>query len=269
MTVLKVLFLLCLVHTTGALTSQTLVDGPNLPATTNNCASCDGVPWMNNPPNWFMFFLPPDSFSTILFHTDFNFSIPAGGIITGVEVNYSSDFLSPAAKDTLVQLAYNGALIGANMAMDSAYSQIPRTYGDSLTMWGATLTPSIVNHPSFGFGLRIDTDTAPVNGGLPAPTMSIYYYNATTGSMEVAHSTTIRLFYSYSDNTLRIISKPGTYYLRIIDVLGKVILFPQVFHSDGQVDFRFPDALPSGVYVAILSDVKGQLIFKDKFNIIH
>lgn len=244
--------------------AQPIAIGPNSPTTTLNCPTCPGTPWTNNPPNWVQFFLPPDSFSTILYYTKFGFSVPTGATITGIKLRYAGDFLGPTATDTLMQLTYNGALIGSNMALDSAYTQIARTYGDSLNLWGATLTPAMVNDTTFGAGLRIETDAQAINGGLPIPTITIYYQNPITGLMESTQSGWINLRYSALENSILLENISGRYQLSVFDLQGKQVLQSLPVGNNKVV---LPTPLKTGVYIGSLKDENGDTQLRGKFLI--
>lgn len=254
------LFLISLLF--SGLNAQPISIGPNSPATTLNCTSCAGVPWTNNPPYWVQFFLPPDSFSSILYYTKFGFSVPTGATITGVKLQYAGDFLGPTASDTLMQLTYNGVLIGSNMALDSAYSGIARTYGDSLNLWGAALTPAMVNDTTFGAGIRIETDAQSINGGLPAPTITIFYLNAITGMMESTQSGWINLRYSMLENSVLFGNISGNFQLTISDLQGKLVQQSLPVENDKVI---LPIPLKTGAYIGFLKDENGNIQKRGKF----
>lgn len=246
-----------------SLVAQPLYTGPLSPGNTGNCTSCAGVPWINNPPNWVQFFVPPDSFSTILYYKNFGFAIPASATITGIKVYYAGDFLGPTASDTLVQLTHNNLLIGSNQAMDSAYANLPRTYGDSLNLWGATLTPAIVNDTTFGFGIRIETDVQPINGGLPPPVMTLYFTNAVTGAQEQIQLEMPQLWYQSLNSILHFGMPVERAELSVLDINGKVVF--QASGINGN-QAEITSELPAGIYIGRLVSDKGEFLGQLKFR---
>jgi hypothetical protein len=150
------------------------------------------------------------------------------------------------------------------MALDSAYAGIARTYGDSLNLWGATLTPAMVNDTTFGAGLRIETDAQPINGGLPAPAITVYYLNPITGLMESTQSGWINLRYSSLENSILIDNISGNHQLSIFDLQGKQVLQSLPIENDKVV---LPTPLKAGVYIGSLKDEKGNTNLRGKFLI--
>lgn len=251
------LFALLLTLAINPVFGQTLQQGPFPPDYTANCSTCPGVPWVNNPPNWVQFFLPPDSFSTLLYYTDFGFTVPTGSVITGVKVYYAGDFLGPQAKDTVVQLLHNNTLIGSNQSMDSMYSQVPRTYGDSLNTWGATLTPAIVNDSTFGVALRIETNAQAINGGLGLPVMTLYYQNPATGLEQQATREIIRIHYNRELHALLTNGIPENSVVSFWDIQGKCIHSPiQVSQSRIQLN----EILPKGIWIVRVVNAEGEVV---------
>jgi len=261
---MKILLIILLLSLATLSQAQPLTTGPQAPGNTANCSSCPGTPWVSNPPNWIQFFLPPDSFSTILYYKDFGFSIPAGVTITGVKVYYAGDYLGPQASDTLVQLTHNNTLIGTNIALDSAFAGIARTYGDSLNNWGASLTSSMINDTTFGFGVRIETDVQPINGGLPIPQMTVYYQNPITGIIEEATSQTNRIWYRADDQSLNVFQAPENSLVKIYNLDGKLI-YNSIPVSGNKVFLS--ESLPSGLYIGEIHSAEGSVLNRIKFSV--
>lgn len=119
--------------------------------------------------------------------TDFGFTIPGGSTIDGVEVLYTLTDSGGSAPRRLVESQlYNGGNIGTVKSPGSLW--VTQTLGGATDIWGATLTPAIVN--SMGFGIRLIGSV-----GFPASspdivitvtsiTMTVYYTagSATTGA---------------------------------------------------------------------------------------
>src|SRR5260370_5380339 len=93
--------------------------------------------------------------------TGFGFSIPDGAIITGIELNFV--YVSQSSTTALVNnvsLFNAGAAIGTfknpNLPIKSVTQQL--NLGSFSDVWGATLTPAIVNSSTFGFGVQYSFD---------------------------------------------------------------------------------------------------------------
>lgn len=88
--------------------------------------------------------------SDYLYFYDLNLNVPAGATITGVKVYHTRGGCNAGASviDTL-HLAYNGAIV-STAKRDSTGNVITDTLGSSSDLWGAALTPAMVNSNSFG-----------------------------------------------------------------------------------------------------------------------
>jgi len=80
------------------------------------------------------------------------------GSDNGTYANTTGNF-GDAYRDQTIQLLSSGSLIGTNQAINSALgsSFAYRTYGGASSLWGATLTASIVNSSTFGVRIRMQT----------------------------------------------------------------------------------------------------------------
>jgi len=119
--------------------------------------------------------------------TDFGFTIPGGSTINGIEVLYTLTDSGGAATLGLVQSQlWSAANIGT--AKNPATAWTTQTLGGAADVWGATLSPAIVN--SMAFGVRLIGSV-----GFPASspdivltvtsiTMTVYYTagSSTTGA---------------------------------------------------------------------------------------
>jgi hypothetical protein len=126
---------------TSAIGSSAWTNPTNIQANDANNATSSGAQWTN----W-------------LRGTNFGFSIPAGNIITDVkfDVDIKSYTQSGGSASGWNAQLYDSGLIG---------SQQGNTFGTLLNtlltivsggLWGATLTPSIVNGSGFGVQLYVD-----------------------------------------------------------------------------------------------------------------
>jgi hypothetical protein len=119
--------------------------------------------------------------------TDFGFTVPGGSTIDGIEVLYTLTDSGGSAMRRLVESQlYSSGNIGTVKSPGSLWGNT--TLGGAADVWGATLTPAIVN--SMAFGVRLIGSV-----GFPASspdivlivtsiTMTVYYTAgaATTGA---------------------------------------------------------------------------------------
>lgn len=150
-------------------------DGPRSPGTGANDASLGDVAWSN--PGNIKVSDATYATSTItalqttqwLEATNFGFNIAAGDTIDGIMVEIQrKSGLTSTIDDLSVKLMKAGIITGIDHQNDLRWptSEAYFTYGDSLDLWGATLTPSDVNSSNFGVALRAATaaaDTASVD----------------------------------------------------------------------------------------------------------
>jgi hypothetical protein len=98
---------------------------------------------------------------------NFNFSIPAGTVICGIEVGIerrgSGITIGSSIQDNIVRLEKSGVLAGSNYASATSWtgSDFKATYGGPTDLWGTTWTPAQINATNFGCLL-----SAKLNSGL-------------------------------------------------------------------------------------------------------
>lgn len=121
---------------------------------------------------------------TDLIFSGYGFTVPTTATILGVTV---SAFLVSQASTTgtlsQVALFYEGAPTGTikTPATPFTVSDTEQTYGTATDTWGATLTPAIVNDPSFGFAMAVNLpDTTRLFIGTPFR-ITIYYAYPSSG----------------------------------------------------------------------------------------
>lgn len=80
------------------------------------------------------------------------------GSDNGTYANTGGNF-GDAYRDQTIQLLNSGSLIGTNQAINTALGTTfaYRTYGGASSLWGATLSASIVNGSTFGVRIRMQT----------------------------------------------------------------------------------------------------------------
>lgn len=163
-------------------------DGKEAWTATSSCLSDNG--------NYAYCVIPSSTYSDWLYPYSFGFAIPSFATIIGVkvEVGQKADTLNTIS-DSAVYL-YNGtANIGDNKANASYWpkSEATQTYGNATDLWGAVLTPAIVNDS--GFGVRISAQ----NGNLTSPKLAqvdfvritIYYTTPTIPEVETLPASSI------------------------------------------------------------------------------
>lgn len=115
----------------------------------------------------------------------FNLSVPAGATITGVTVSLNWLGQAPGAGVlTNVSLFYGGSAYGSVKSPGTANTNYPTTAqeGSSSDLWGATLTPAIVNSSLFGFGVQITAENVGTTRSfLNAFLVTVYYSLAPAG----------------------------------------------------------------------------------------
>ena len=96
-----------------------------------------------------------------LMANDFNFSIPAGATINGIEVTMDRAAANLLAlfrvRDETISLSLSNVLIGDNKANTTNWGLVFQTgvYGGSVDLWGTTLTATDINDPTFGVAVSV------------------------------------------------------------------------------------------------------------------
>jgi hypothetical protein len=152
-------------------------------------------PWTTtNYPFW----TAGDSASVVLLHGAFSsglqfinlgFALPADGIILGVEVSltrYERAFAN-VIQDYQASLCLGGARIGAGRAKVGYWPTIPTAtlYGSAVDGWSASLTPAIVNDPTFGFAIsaRNVSGTRTETGIITSISLTVYWKHSGGGEV--------------------------------------------------------------------------------------
>lgn len=100
--------------------------------------------------------------SSRLYCKDLRAAVPADAVITGVTVVLRD--ASTFFQDTTAHVQiHNGASLGAAKAVDftASMAMLVQTFGDPADLWGAVLTPAIVNDPTFGVKVWLSRGTIP------------------------------------------------------------------------------------------------------------
>lgn len=136
-------------------------------------------------PQWRSNFNPGTSALTDFQATGFGFTVPSSATILGIVVQ-----LGVVAQSTTtgtvhqVALWYSGAQEGTAKSPGTPITTTPTVtnYGSAGDSWGASLTPTIVNDPSFGFAVSCACDSIRVFLDLPY-TVQVYYTLSGSGTV--------------------------------------------------------------------------------------
>jgi len=134
---------------------------------------------------WRTHFEPVTTTLSQLTFTNLGFSIPATATILGVSV--SAELVSQFATTSVlsqVALWSAGAPLGTIKAPNTPFttSVLTEVYGNSTDLWGAALTPAIVNAAGFGFAMAVATDTSRIFIGEPFKVTIEYQIETTVES---------------------------------------------------------------------------------------
>jgi hypothetical protein len=118
--------------------------------------------------------------------TNFGFTIPGAATILGVVINFDAFLQGAASPATIAQVAleFEGAVEGTPKSPATSLTTTPTAYpfGSAADLWGASLTPTIVNDPSFGFAISITLGTERVFLDLPF-TVQVFYTLSGSGTV--------------------------------------------------------------------------------------
>ena len=247
--------------------AQVNIAGPNTTTVlANNTAS--GTPW-NILPNgqYATLWMTTGGMSKGLILSNFNFSIPTGATIVGIEAATTYSVCGPQTniKDTIAKLIVGSLEAGTNQA-SNLYIQTcftPVVYGSSTNLWGTTLTASDVNSPNFGFVIYISAKTNTNNfGEFNYPSNYGYmkvYYNSPTG-IKSQTSITSSIFCS---NKILHLNFPNTEIskIEIFSLEGKQI--KEFILKNSDLDLT---DLNEGIYIYSITLSAGNSV-RGKFNL--
>lgn len=123
--------------------------------------------------------------------TNFGFDVPTEATIDGVVVEYERDGSNNNRfADHTVQLLAGGSLVGENRNPGQSWNnKVFQTVGAEDDLWGATLTPSIINAATFGVAIKgTRTASQTVTARLYRVQITVYYHlpaEEKTGSFTV------------------------------------------------------------------------------------
>ena len=172
---------------------------PDSNATTVNQSGTSASPTVN-PATWDLnsgqyrsLFNPGTSALADFVASGLGFTIPSTASILGVVIGFGVNSQS-STTGTVNQVAlwYSGSQEGTAKSPATAITTTVTTqsYGSSADLWGASLTPSIVNDPSFGFAVSIACDSVRVFLNFPF-TVTVYYTLSGSGTVAQVSSIVI------------------------------------------------------------------------------
>jgi len=98
--------------------------------------------------------------SNYLQGTNYDFSIPSGATIDGIEVEIRRQGSIAGIKDNIVSLVKGGSVVGKNKATDDDWSNSLENvnYGGSDDLWGETWTADEINDENFGLVVSVKSN---------------------------------------------------------------------------------------------------------------
>jgi hypothetical protein len=125
--------------------------------------------------------LAASQYSDNLNLSNFGFAVPASATINGVDLTFYCLSTSARGRDNVINLIENGgSFIGNNLAASATWpsgAAWSSVIGSSSNVWGATLTPTLVN--STGFGVVIESLNSSSSGSticsVYAAKLRVYY----------------------------------------------------------------------------------------------
>lgn len=116
---------------------------------------------------------------SILRMDNYGFTVPASATIKGIVVETRSYRTGPDVTYSLIRLQNGGSYLGSNKAASENHPVGVTIYdfawGSAVDLWGATLTPAIVNASTFGVDVQISSVGAAWNIYLDYARMTVYY----------------------------------------------------------------------------------------------
>jgi hypothetical protein len=153
---------------------------------TTGSATVNSSVWGFASGNYRSLFNPGTSALSDFVITGFGFSIPGTATILGVIVSFES-WLQNASSATVadVALRYSGSTEGTPKSPATTLTTTPtvNSYGSAGDLWGAALTPAIVNDPSFGFAFD---ETLSTSRSFVEPLFTVQVYYTLSGSGTIA-----------------------------------------------------------------------------------
>lgn len=204
-------------------------------------------------------------YSNVASFTGFNFAIPGGSNITGIQIDMLQRVSSPGGgiHDSVLVLALNGAPVGNVNVNPNNWNDVPTvyTYGGSTDTWGSNWTPASVNDPTFGLLFRVTNSSYDQPASVDHLTMTIYY-QAGTG---ISSQTSTPVIIGFKNNFLHIKSE-GTNYatggrVEVMNMSGQILGSTAIKKDLAKMDVTF-DAVnwDNGIYMVNIYNNSGSFI---------
>ena len=121
-------------------------------------------------------------FTDYLNITNFQFNIPLGSTISGIEVNVERSDINGKSKDSKVSIIKGGSITTLNKAQNPAWSGTDnvQNYGGNTDLWSNTWNVSDVNSTGFGFAFsakRTGGGGQPTSSKIDQVYITVYYTN--------------------------------------------------------------------------------------------
>ncbi len=130
--------------------------------------------------------------SAPLYGSGLGLSVPPNATITGVKVAFAAKVTNTSGNPVLVtQLVLGSTALGTQVNIPLAAngsSLVPYSYGSSAYQWGTTLTPAIVNNPTFGASLQASVGPASDNFEYYLNSLVITVYYTTSSSTDTLNA---------------------------------------------------------------------------------
>lgn len=142
--------------------------------------------------NWRSNFNPGTSPLSAWTAGNFGFNVPSSATILGVVIGFQV-YGQSTTTGTVAQVALwqSGSQLGTAKSPATPINAFPaitpESYGSAGDVWGASLTPSIVNDPTFGFAISIAADSVRVFLFGPF-TVTVYYTLSGSGTVAIIDS---------------------------------------------------------------------------------
>lgn len=226
--------------------------------------------------------------SNYLQGTGFNFDIPAGATIHGIElrIERSEAQGTDDIRDDVVQLVKGGTIVGNNKASSSEWptSDATATYGGPGDLWGTTWTASDINDSQFGFVLSVERDGLTIGSGLARvdfASITVYYFipnsppEAESAVVTTYKDTPVQFKLNATDAegdpfTFSIVDEPSNGEVEILDEnTGEAQYTPDAgFEGTDSFTFKAGDSSPATITIQVVenTDIDGDGVPNNEDN---
>ena len=149
--------------------------------------------WQYNSNEYRSFFNPGTASLSEFQAIGFGFNVPSDATILGVVINFGIISQSTTTGTVSeVALWYSGSQLGTLKSPGTPFTTTLQyvSYGSSGDLWSASLTPAIVNDPSFGYGIAAVADSVRLFLGFPF-SCTVYYTLSGSGTVAIISSIVI------------------------------------------------------------------------------